>query len=351
MFTNQLNRRAFLKLGLLSLSALAYRPGFGNGFTRTPSLLGRVTIDEIDVRAEPNSESAIVGKRFRDQLVTLYKSIEAPDGPAYNPIWYRVWGGYLHSAYLQIVKHNLNPSTPIEPTGGLLGEITVPYTEAFTYNQFEGWKKIYTLYYSTIHWITGIELGPDGKAWYRLTSELDKYFDYFVPVEHIRIVKDSEISPISANVPPEEKHIEVDVFNQLLTAYEGDTVVFQTKISSGLPSNNPIPEGTRTTRGNFNIGSKSPSKHMGNLLTSGAPGTYSLPGVPWTLFFIFEYGVAFHGTYWHNNFGTPMSHGCINMRNEDANWLFRWATPVYEKQKDDQIDWDVRGYGTTVKVF
>lgn len=58
------------------------------------------------------------------------------------------------------------------------------------------------------------------------------------------------------------------------------------------------------------------------------PG-YDLSNVPWTMYFYQGYG--FHGTYWHNNFGTPMSHGCVNMRTEDADWLYHWAevgTPV-----------------------
>ena len=57
-----------------------------------------------------------------------------------------------------------------------------------------------------------------------------------------------------------------------------------------------------------------------------APGTYSLPGVPWTSFFIFETGVAFHGTFWHNNFGIPMSHGCINLRTDNAEWVYNKAS-------------------------
>ncbi|MFN2196361.1 MAG: L,D-transpeptidase, partial [Anaerolineales bacterium] len=181
-------------------------------------------------------------------------------------------------------------------------------------------------------------------------AELDKYLNYFVPAIHLRPISDEEIAPLSPHVPATEKHVEIDIPRQQLTAYEGDTQVFQTKISSGLPSNAPIPEGTRTTRGQFNIGTKSPSKHMGALLTAGAPGSYSLPGVPWTSFFIPEYGVAFHGTYWHNNFGAPMSHGCINMRNDDAKWLFRWSTPVYQVP-EDKTGWDVRGFGTSVLVI
>ena len=56
---------------------------------------------------------------------------------------------------------------------------------------------------------------------------------------------------------------------------------------------------------------------------------YELPGVPWTCFFTAQ-GHAFHGTYWHENFGVPMSHGCINMRTEEAKWLFRWALPKHQ---------------------
>jgi lipoprotein-anchoring transpeptidase ErfK/SrfK len=134
-----------------------------------------------------------------------------------------------------------------------------------------------------------------------------------------------------------------------LSAYEGDQVVFGTKISSGQ-GNIDVPSGTRTPTGRYHITSKSPSKHMGSLSASGAPGTYSLPGVPWTSFFIYETGVAFHGTFWHNNFGVPMSHGCINMRNKDAKWLFRWVTPLFEFPIRDRKGWDARGYGTQVII-
>jgi hypothetical protein len=351
MFKNQINRRAFLKLGLLSLSSVAFRPAFSRENPRQPALLGRVTIDEIDVRAAPDSVSDIIGKRYRDQLVTIYSRFEAPEGPAYNPVWYRVWGGYIHSAYIQLVKFSTNSAVLTMPDTGRLAEITVPMTQAFTYNKFEGWQQVYTLYYETTHWITGTAEGPDGKPWYQLTSELDKYLNYFVPMVHMRQIPDAEIAPLSPEVLPEAKRIEVNIGLQTLTAFENDRQVFQTKISSGLPSKDPIPEGTRTTRGQFNVFSKSPSKHMGALLTAGAPGSYSLPGVPWTSFFIAEYGVAFHGTYWHNNFGSPMSHGCVNMSNTDAKWLFRWCTPPFPSPPEDKHGWDVRGFGTKVTVI
>ena len=72
---------------------------------------------------------------------------------------------------------------------------------------------------------------------------------------------------------------------------------------------------------------------------------YELPGVPWVCFFD-QNGVAFHGTYWHDNFGYKMSHGCVNMLMEEAKWLYRWVLPETEASS-----WETRGYGTSVHVY
>ena len=106
-----------------------------------------------------------------------------------------------------------------------------------------------------------------------------------------------------------EKWIDVDLSAQTLTAFVGDTPVFSTLISGGLPD-------TPTVIGRFAIYIKLVSTRM------TGPG-YDLPNVPYTMYFYQGYGI--HGTYWHNNFGQPMSHGCINMRTSDAAWLFNWA--------------------------
>jgi len=101
--------------------------------------------------------------------------------------------------------------------------------------------------------------------------------------------------------------------------YEGITPVRAFIVSTGLPA-------TPTVQGKFRIGLKVRSQTM----TGGSPeyGYYNLPNVQWVQYF-YE-GYSFHGTYWHNNFGRPMSHGCINMTNADAKWLFDWAGPVYD---------------------
>ena len=62
-------------------------------------------------------------------------------------------------------------------------------------------------------------------------------------------------------------------------------------------------------------------------MTGGTPENgYDLPGVPWVSYFSGN-GAAIHGTYWHNDYGTPKSSGCLNVRPEDAKWLFRWTLP------------------------
>jgi lipoprotein-anchoring transpeptidase ErfK/SrfK len=66
------------------------------------------------------------------------------------------------------------------------------------------------------------------------------------------------------------------------------------------------------------------------MTNDGAPGAgrgFDLPGVPWVTFFT-STGVSFHGTYWHNDYGTPRSHGCVNLLPEDAKFLYRWTNPV-----------------------
>jgi len=112
-------------------------------------------------------------------------------------------------------------------------------------------------------------------------------------------------------LPVNEKWIEVDLSEQKLIAYDGTTVVFTAKISSGRAR-------TPTLLGKFRIVRKFESQLM------TGPGYY-LPNVPYVMYFQGAY--ALHGAYWHNNWGTPMSHGCVNLRREDAKWLYEWTTP------------------------
>ena len=101
----------------------------------------------------------------------------------------------------------------------------------------------------------------------------------------------------------------MDLTHQRLTAYEGQTVVRTMLVSTGLSR-------TPTPAGRYQIQIKLRYDDM------SGPGYY-LPNVPYTMYFY--RGYALHGTYWHTNFGHPMSHGCVNLPTSEAEWLFNWA--------------------------
>lgn len=124
----------------------------------------------------------------------------------------------------------------------------------------------------------------------------------------------SETASRPFGVGPTERWIDVDLTSQRLTAFEGDQAVLSTLISSGT-WNHP------TVTGQFRIWLRFESQTMdGRLLGYD----YYLENVPYVMYFYEDY--ALHGTYWHNNFGTPMSHGCVNLATADAAWLFDWST-------------------------
>lgn len=349
MKENPLSRREILKLGGLSFGALAYQPlskALPSKESSEPIGIGRVTVSQIGLFKEPSLESEKRESRYRDDLIRLYEETISPHGPPLNPKWYRTVGGYVHSAYIQRVeKASLNEPMLYVTRAGRLGEVTVPFTQSLLMKD-SAWTPFYRLYFQSVHWITGVSIGPDGQPWYKLTDELLR-IDYHIPAKHVRPITEDELTPISPLVPPEKKLLEVSLIDQTLTAYEDGKVVLHTKVSTGLPDFGQTSGlSTVTPRGDFNIDPKVPSKHMGDGRMTNALNAYELPGVPWVSFFVHNIGVAFHGTYWHDNFGARMSHGCVNMRSEDAKWLYRWSTPQASSK-----EWTIKGMGTRVKVF
>jgi lipoprotein-anchoring transpeptidase ErfK/SrfK len=345
---NQFSRREFIKMGAFLLPGLAYpRIAQSSGVKLdwlNDEMVGRVAISSVSVHTLPWDESTILYQRFRDEPVNLYEQVVSTYGPEYNPIWYRVWRGYVHSARVEIVKTRLNPAVSVLPENGQLGEITVPVTIPLRYDGKRFATKIYPLYYESTHWFTGIIEGPDNNPWYQITEAWSKE-KYYVSADHVRLIPPEEMAPISPDVPAHKKRIEISIFHQTLTAFEDDKEVFKSKVSTGLNRAVPGEIPWRTPTGQFNIHSKMASKRMGDdPITSDVSG-YVLPGVPWTCFF-HETGVALHGTYWHNNFGSQMSHGCVNMRSEEAKWIFRWTTPVTPVDSRES-----RGLGTRIVVY
>ncbi len=146
--------------------------------------------------------------------------------------------------------------------------------------------------------------------------------DSSVPEYSPNLWYDPNAGPEAVTFPPagapndQAKWIEVDLTHQYVRAWEYNTKVFGEYISSGV-ADHPTPTGT------FHIFEKLRYDEMiGG--TKGTPDYYDLKNVPWTMYFRAG-GYALHGTYWHHNFGYPMSHGCVNMTIDGAAWVYQWA--------------------------
>ncbi len=127
----------------------------------------------------------------------------------------------------------------------------------------------------------------------------------------------------TTNAAGQEKWIEVSLAQQMLRAWEGNNIVMEFPISSG--------RWVSTPKGTYNIWYKTRSQTMKG--GSKELGTYyNLPNVPHNMFFY--KGFAVHGAYWHNNFGTPMSHGCVNAPLDKVASLFEWTGPVVPQGKN-----------------
>jgi lipoprotein-anchoring transpeptidase ErfK/SrfK len=267
-------------------------------------------------------------------IINVYEEVIGPNGPAWNPLWYRCWGGFVFSGLLYEVKYELNqPSKPKRSTGQL-AEITVPYTRSLYFQGNNNWVPLWMYYYRSTHWVVDVLQGPDKQPWYQIQDELGRT-ETIVRAEHLRFIDDEEFAPISPDVPGGEKRIDVSIPLQRLQAFEGETVVKEFKVSTGFP----------TGEGLYAIKTKMPSKHMGNAVLTSNVRERIWMGVPWTCFFEMEIGLATHGTFWHSNFGTPMSAGCINMTNDDAKWIYRWTLPQAGPE-----EWAKHGWGTFIRV-
>jgi lipoprotein-anchoring transpeptidase ErfK/SrfK len=305
-----------------------------------PNQQGRVLNPYVDVYDIPSFSGNRVNRHWLDWLLPITGITVGKFEDSFNMVWYKVGEeGFAHSGLIQPVFTITNPVITDIPLGGTLAEVTVPYTDAH-------WKPsqeepvAYRFYYSTTYWVMELVLDKDGNPWYGVKDDKWEYM-YFVPAPHLRLIPANELQPISINVPPDEKRIEVHIPEQVMIAYEYDQPVFMARIASGAIFSNgdySTPVGSHQT---FH---KRASRHMarGNLAENG----YDLPGVPWNSY-ITEDGIAFHGTYWHNNFGHPRSHGCINLTPQAAKWVYLWTNPIAAPDQEDVY----KTTGTNVDVI
>jgi hypothetical protein len=333
------SRRNFLKINGLALAGLILAP-FNTLETLPEEQQGRVLDASINLHDRPSFKGKILGTFWKDMLLAITEVTIGDEEPAYNRTWYQVDGnGYVHSGAVQPVRTILNPPTGDLPPSGALAEVTVPYTDAH-WKPDKSLPVAYRFYFETTHWVKQLVTGQDGQPWYQLLN--DKWdISYYVPATHLRIIPFVELAPLSPDLPLSAKRIEVRTEEQAVVAYEWDQPVFMARTATGARFSN----GNYATPAGIHITNhKRPSRHMarGNLAYNG----YDLPGIPWVTY-ITESGIAFHGTYWHNNFGRPRSHGCINLTSQAAKWIYRWSLPAVPPNEPGIY----KNYGTMVEVI
>jgi len=341
MLNPQLTRRDFLKLVSAGTLAFALKDLRADRALAAPSISqGRIAFSGIPLYDAPNFTANKISQFGKDQVVKITSVDEnGEQGNPFNSAWYQVDNeGYTYSGWVLPVETKYQKPIFQIPESGQLGEITVPFSDTklapYVYA-----KRGYRLYYGSTHWVQKVFVTREEKSiWYQIFDfHLKK--EFYVPSHDMRIVPPDELSLLSPDVPEEQKSIVLDLSTQLVTAFEGDKLVFSQRCSSGS-------KGTETPKGEFRTYHKGASMHMTNEGDS-IEQNYNLPGVPWCSFFTGA-GNAFHGTYWHNDYGRPRSHGCVNLPSEASKFLFRWTRPNVPPDTDYL---HLPGEGTKVQIF
>lgn len=318
-----LNRRDFLKLAGAAAATSVLKPLPPDDTRLQPIGLGRVTDWRTWVYKDPRPGAQREIALARDEVVSILDTVSTEGIWPHNPVWNLTKYGWVYSSWLQPVERQLNPVEERIPAQGFWAEVTVPYVEmrVAPTDRATSW---YRLYYSSVHLVVGRVDDASNGSWYQLKDDQYTGRIEYVPADALRKIMPAEMAPISPNVT--DKHIEVSIKDQNLYAYENNSLVFTARCATGATFS--IEGGTAdftTPTGEHTVVRKRPSRHMMGFI--GRPDQYDLPGVPFCTYFTQE-GAAVHGAYWHNDFGHPRSHGCVNVLAADARWVYRWSQPV-----------------------
>ncbi len=361
------SRRDFLKIagaGLGAFASLAFNPFKPPEHPRplpqfpAGERLGRV-FSKIDVRTEPTLDAPSVKVQYDDDIVVCQH--ELVTSGAINPFiinqrWTQTPDGYIYSPQLQRVKNIPNAPLTAVPNGqsGFWAEVTIPYVDMTLEGAAASPRVKFLLehnlpirlYYSQVAWIDQIAQGNGGAIMYRFNENGGRpagitggsYGDLlWAEAAAFRPLTVDDVAPIHPDVDPAIKKVVVDRTEnyQMLSCFEGNEEVYFCRVSTGQYRDeygNPVTE-YLTPLGEHTTWRKAISIHM----SGGTTGTgYDTPAVSWSTLFSGD-GYAVHAAFWHNNFGVPRSHGCVNCQPEDAKWIFRWANPVNSLEQGDVV--------------
>jgi lipoprotein-anchoring transpeptidase ErfK/SrfK len=364
----KINRRDFIKLSTLGFGIMAVRKDLLplRQVTEWPqnTLLGRnCTRGIVPLRSRPSVNSDVLQKYYEDTVVVWLREVvgEAPSA-GMSRRWVETPDGYVYAPSYQPVYYRPNtpvqsiPQTSLGP--GMWVQVTVPYVQLQLENKnpISPWlthtdPAFWRLYYSQIIWVDQMRTAYDGTIQYRVNERYGPGDKFWADAGAFQPLTDNDFDPISASVADTDKQIVVNKQYQSLTCYEGAKEVYFCRVSTGrkfdMLTGEPYDE-PLTPEGEFHIFRKLASMHMiGGAVESG----WDTPGIGWTCLFA-PGGVAIHSTFWHNNYGVPVSHGCVNVTPQDAHWIFRWTTPIVPMDPGD-VDITVEGAlpGTRIKVL
>jgi lipoprotein-anchoring transpeptidase ErfK/SrfK len=359
-----LSRRNFLKLAGLGLAGASLRSwdwplAHPATLPEYPDAerLARVVWWGTELKTRPAMDAPAVRTLVEDEIFPWLHETVGSHPTEINQKWVETPEGFIWSPHVQPVRSR--PNTPVETLPqtslgpGMWAEVTVPYVDLILDNPppRSPWLEdrityglAPRLYYTQVLWIDGVKTDESGQRLYRVNERWGYGDIFWAAAEAFRPITAEEVSPINPNV--EDKRIVVSVPYQTLSCYEGSTEVYFCRVSTGALYN---AQGQRvdawaTPAGEHRVWRKLYSLHMSGGTTGGG---WDLPGVGWTALFVGS-GVAVHSTFFHNNFGVPMSRGCVNAAPEDAKWIFRWTTPVAAYDPGD-ITVELPG-GTAIQV-
>jgi hypothetical protein len=371
----KLSRRDFLKLAGLGLGALAFKDVklFRLEQFSTPKqlaefpnseIIGRVVDRQKNLRSRPTDASDTFIRQLQpDELFEWQREVTGSvTGGVFNQKFVETPEGYIWGTNLQPAR-NL-PNSPITeiPVGktGFWAEVTVPYVDlAHEGNIATTWLRDHItwnfpprLYYGQVVWMDRIRT-ENGFVEYRWNENvngrgygLGTYGEYYWgDGRGFKVLTDADVAMISPDVDPAEKTMLLNLDHQTLACYEGKREVYFCRVSTGKlhdafgqPTDTYLtPPGTLLTH--WKIISK-------NMTAGTESAGYSTPAVPWCTFI--QGGIAIHGAHWHNGYGDPLSHGCVNALPEDAKWIFRWSHPFVSLDAGEERR-NLPDHGTIVK--
>ena len=348
-----IKRRDFLGKTLLGIGGLALLPSTKLKVLTLDDwpegeVLGRNTVylpNALPIRSKPTVDGPVVRYLVEDECVIWLREVvgESPIGRP-NKRWVETPEGFVYCPSLQKVFNFPNePINDLPMYGderGMWVEVTIPYINLEISNPpvrapwlNEVSSTLWRLYYSQVIWVDEIKTDSDGLVFYRVNERYGSYGDIFwADAKAFRMVSEEEISPIHPEAL--DKKIIVNVNQQTLSCFEGNNEVYFCQVSTGRKLDefgNPVDTWSTPTGLYHRVWRKLISLHMSG---GGTGAGWDTMAIPWTSLFVGE-GVAVHGTFWHNDFGTPKSHGCVNTLPEDAKWVFRWTTPKVDYNPGD----------------